>query len=278
MAADMSGTEAMRFQFGENWRRFLNVLTDAQIERAKASLSVLPVEGGFAGKRLLDAGSGSGLFSLAARQLGAQVHSFDLDPASVACAAELRRRYFPNDTQWAVESGSVLDRGYLGRLGAFDIVYSWGVLHHTGAMWQALENVAAPVKPGGWLVVALYNDQGRASRMWSRVKQAYNRLPPPLRWLVLLPAFLRLWGPTFARDLLKGRPFASWRNYAQDRGMSPWHNAVDWVGGWPFEVAKPEQVLDFCRTRGFTLERMTTCGGGLGCNEFAFRKTGTAGA
>ena len=278
MAADMSGTEAMRFQFGENWRRFLNVLTDALIERAKASLSVLPVEGGFAGKRLLDAGSGSGLFSLAARQLGAQVHSFDLDPASVACTVELRRRYFPNDTQWAVESGSVLDRGYLGRLGAFDIVYSWGVLHHTGAMWQALENVAALVKPGGWLVVALYNDQGRASRMWSRVKRTYNRLPPPLRWLVLWPAFLRLWVPTFLRDLVVGRPFASWRNYAQDRGMSPWHNAVDWVGGWPFEVAKPEQVFDFCRTRGFTLERMTTCGGGLGCNEFAFRKTGTAGA
>lgn len=273
----MPGTDAMRFQFGANWRHFLTVLSDARIEAAKTSLAALPVEGGFAGKRMLDAGSGSGLFSLAARRLGAAVHSFDYDPESVACTLELRRRFFPDDPQWTVETGSVLDRDYLGRFGDFDIVYSWGVLHHTGAMWQALENVATLVKPGGLLVVALYNDQGRASRFWASIKQLYNRLPPPLRILLLVPSLILLWSPASLRDLLNGRPFASWRDYnRQGRGMSAWHDLVDWVGGWPFEVAKPEQVFDFCRARGFILERLATCGGGLGCNEFAFRKQGAA--
>lgn len=262
----------MRFAFGKNWRDFLGVLTNARVAAAKASIEALPVAGGIAGKRMLDAGSGSGLFSLAARQLGATVHSFDLDPDSVACTAELRRRLRPDDAGWAVESGSVLDTAYLARLGVFEVVYSWGVLHHTGDMWQAVGNISRLVAPGGLLVIAIYNDQGRASRRWAWVKRTYNRLPPPLRFLVVWPAFIRLWGPTLVRDLSRGTPLATWRHRVQERGMSPWHDVVDWVGGWPFEVAKPEQVFDFCRSRGFALERMTTCGGGLGCNEFVFRR------
>jgi 2-polyprenyl-3-methyl-5-hydroxy-6-metoxy-1,4-benzoquinol methylase len=101
------------------------------------------------GKSFLDIGSGSGLFSLAARRLGARVHSFDYDQQSVACTAELRRRYFPSAGDWVVERGSALDRDYLARLGTFDVVYSWGVLHHTGDMWRALENVKPLVAERG---------------------------------------------------------------------------------------------------------------------------------
>ena len=64
-----------------------------------------------------------------------------------------------------------------------------------------------------------------------------------------------------------------WTRYKATRGMSRWHDLVDWVGGYPFEVARPEQVLDFLRPRGFELERLRTCGGGLGCNQFVFRRT-----
>ena len=263
------------FDFGRNWRRFLADLNDDRIRRAEQSLRDLLDVRDLAGRAFLDVGSGSGLFSLAARRLGARVRSFDVDPQSVACTAELKARYFADDAQWIVERGSALDESYLRGLGTFDAVYSWGVLHHTGDLWRAVGNVTALVAPGGRLVLAVYNDQGRPSARWRRIKRLYNRLPRGLRFLVLGPAFLRLWGPTTLRDLLRGRPGRTWRRYAEtSRGMSPWRDVVDWVGGYPFEVARPEEVFDFCHRRGFALTALKTCGGGRGCNEFVFVKTG----
>jgi 2-polyprenyl-6-hydroxyphenyl methylase/3-demethylubiquinone-9 3-methyltransferase len=201
------------------------------------------------------------------------VHSFDYDPQSVACALELRARYFPQDPGWTIEQGSVLDDAYLARLGSFDVVYSWGVLHHTGVMWQALQNVAELVPRGGKLFIAIYNDQGNISNRWRAVKRTYNRLPGPLRFLVTLPALVLLYWRRTLKDFLRLRPFESWRLEGKERGMSPWRDLVDWVGGYPFEVARPEAILDFYVSRGFNLRKMVTCGGSLGCNEFVFIRT-----
>lgn len=262
-----------RFEFGANWAQFLNALNDDRIALAEQSLRTMMCVNNLQGKHFLDIGSGSGLFSLVARRLGATVHSFDYDSQSVACTAELKRRYFDLDPNWRVEQGSVLDAKYMARLGQFDVVYSWGVLHHTGNMWRALELVAPLVKPGGTLFIALYNDQGRASVLWRKVKETYNRAPKLLRVTILGVAFLRLWGPSILRDLMRGRPFATWKDYQRvSRGMSPWRDVVDWVGGYPFEVAKPEQVFRFFRDRGFQIQELVTCAGGLGCNEFVFER------
>jgi 2-polyprenyl-6-hydroxyphenyl methylase/3-demethylubiquinone-9 3-methyltransferase len=144
-------------------------------------------------------------------------------------------------------------------------------------MWDALDLVARRVGPQGALFIALYNDQGGPSRRWLKVKRAYNALPRGLRFLVLWPSFAALWAKTLAIETVRGYPGRGWREYARtSRGMSPWRDAVDWVGGLPFEVSRPEQVLDFLRARGFMLARLKTCGGGIACNEFVFERQAPA--
>lgn len=270
-----AATDTKAFGFGKNWQGFLAVLDDERIRAAEQSLRDALECGDLKGKTFLDMGSGSGLFSLAARRLGATVRSADVDPDSVACTAELKRRYFPDDPNWVVEHGSALDETYLTSLGQFDVVYSWGVLHHTGNMWRAIELVQRRVAPGGRFFTSIYNDQGMASRYWTRVKKMSNRLPAFLQ-----PAFaVAVWTPreavTAGFYLLRMRPKAylqTWTDHGRDRGMNRWHDLLDWVGGWPFEVASPEAIFDFLKARGFSLKMLKTCGGGLGCNQFVFQR------
>lgn len=248
----MNEQPAARFGFGENWSKYNESLTDAQRDRALESLTARL--GDIRGLSFLDIGAGSGVFSAAATALGANVRSFDFDPAVPS-----------------IERGDVLDEGFMESLGQYDVVYAWGVLHHTGRMWDAIANASERVKPEGRLFLSIYNDQGRVSERWRAVKVFYNRLPKGLR----VPFVVAVKAPFEIRSAvwrtLRGRSYLDlWRNYP--RGMSRWRDMVDWVGGYPFEVAKPEEVFRFMQERGFELEHLRTVGGGLGCNEFIFRK------
>ena len=255
-----------RFAFGRNWAAFLAGLDESRITEAESSLRDMLELDDLTGLRFLDAGCGSGLFSLAARRLGADVVSFDYDSDSVRCGRALRDRFFPGDARWDVQQGSVLDVPYLKSLGAFDVVYSWGVLHHTGDMWQALDNICVPLAPNGRLFIAIYNDQGVASRVWWWVKRTY--CGGPVGRAAVCGAYMPY---LFLRQTLKsavtGRnAFAAYKSH---RGMSlvrDWH---DWLGGFPFEVARAEEIFGFYRSKGLVLTRLKTTNAN-GNNEFVF--------
>lgn len=271
-----------RFRFGKNWAGFLRRLTVPRIRLAEESLRQALQVDRLDGLAFLDVGSGSGLFSLTARRLGATVTSFDYDPDSVRCTQVLKQRYFPDDPHWRVEQGSALDEDFLRGLGRFDIVYSWGVLHHTGDMWRALRLIEPTVKVGGTLFISLYNDQGEATDRWAKVKRRYNALPRPLAMVYAVSIIAREEAREFVRQWRAGTPgdwLRTWTEYDQlsTRGMSRWHDWIDWIGGHPYERVRIEPIVDFYAQDGFQLVNLIDRSVGYGCNEFVFHRIADAG-
>jgi len=265
------------FSFGRNWQLFLNSVDEERIRTAEQSLTDFLNVGDLKGKTFLDIGCGSGLFSLAAWRLGAsRVMSFDVDPFSVECCKYLHKTAGSPET-WQVVEGSVLDTGFLQTLGSFDLVYSWGVLHHTGAMWDALVNSARLVNPGGYLYIAIYNRilgrDGSTSWIhpfWLKVKQVYNAYPAVGTW-ILEPLAMAAYVALVMASM--HNPVAHIKNYKSHRGMSWRTDATDWLGGYPYEFATVEEVFKFLRGRfpDFNLVNIKVTSG-RGLNWFLFER------
>jgi 2-polyprenyl-6-hydroxyphenyl methylase/3-demethylubiquinone-9 3-methyltransferase len=285
-------TTPTRFQFGLNWQDFLRTVDGARIEAAARSLDALLDGEDLRGQSFLDIGCGSGLVSLVARMAGARVTSFDPDEACVRCTESLRTRWCASESgadnatqttgsqptnDWRIAQGSILDVDFVTSLGQFGIVYAWGVLHHTGQMRRAIELARERTAPGGLFVLAIYHDQGGASRRWAAIKRFYHILPSFLR-PVYVAAIACWYEVRFATArLLSGRnplPVQDWQAKRRDRGMSVWHDWVDWIGGWPFEVSSPDEIINPLVQAGFSLRRIKTVGNGWGCNEYVFRRSG----
>ncbi len=262
-----------RYSFGENWRDYSAHLDEGRINEAEKSLQTLLALERLDGLRFIDIGSGSGLFSLAARRLGARVCSFDYDLVSVECTSALRARFFPDDSQWRVEQGSVLDATYLAKLGTFDVVYSWGVLHHTGAMYDAIRNAAGLVASDKIFAFALYR-KTRLCWLWKLEKRWYAGASPAAR-RVADSIYISLMRLAF---LVSGRDFKSYvANYRSIRGMNYINNVRDWLGGYPYESISPAEVKKFMTSIDFAHERSDTrpySTGlfGSGCDEFVYRR------
>jgi 2-polyprenyl-6-hydroxyphenyl methylase/3-demethylubiquinone-9 3-methyltransferase len=260
-----------RFEFGDNWRRFLDVLTEGHIQAAEASLRETLAVDSLVGRSFLDVGSGSGIHSLAALRLGASsIFSFDYDAASVACTQELRRRA-GEPAHWTVRQGSVLDLSFMQKeVPAADEVYSWGVLHHTGAMWDAIRNTAEKcTAPGSRLLIGIYNKKRPATDLMKIVKRTYAASGPPLRRALLWS----YWGVTSVVQLVRGRnPLAEVRGRRLERGMDYWRDLEDWVGGYPYECASPSEIQSFVAPLGLRLQRSRVRTTLAAVNEFLFER------
>jgi 2-polyprenyl-3-methyl-5-hydroxy-6-metoxy-1,4-benzoquinol methylase len=253
-----------RFAFGDNWHNYLKTMNADKLNESINYLREMLGIKDLQGKKFIDIGSGSGIISLSARKLGAVVYSFDYDPRSVSCTEYLKAEYFPNDSNWNIAQGSILDKAFLDSLGKYDIIYSWGVLHHTGNLILALENTISLCKPDSVVYISLYNDQGIISKYWLFIKKIYNK-HPILQSLIILIHFPYLFLFRFIKRLIKG-------NLSVGRGMNIWHDMIDWLGGFPFEVMKPTSVVTYFTNLKYKTIFLKTCGKRHGCNEYIFKK------
>ena len=262
-----------RFSFGKNWSNYVDqVLDEERTDLAVKALQALLMRDSLQGETFIDIGSGSGLHSLAAHRMGAEkIISFDYDADSVTTTARLREAA-GSPANWEVLQGSILDEALVAKYRG-SIVYSWGVLHHTGSMWEAIRNAARMVEPSGLFCIALYNRVDRwrgggSSQTWHKIKRYYVHSP---RWRQnLIVSGYKVYHHLYYTLWLRRNSFAETGDY-KPRGMT-WHNdVVDWVGGYPFEYASVEEVTSFCETELHMTTLKVNAIQGHGCNEFLFR-------
>ena len=263
--------EKITFSFGKNWQNFLKSLNEERFNNAKLSLAEFLSLDDLQGKSFLDIGCGSGLFSYAAFNLSAKkIVSFDVDSLSVRCCQYLHEKA-NSPENWEVYQGSILDKSLISKLGKFDIVYAWGVLHHTGKMWGAIKNSAELVNKDGYYYIVIYNkvESILGSKFWLRIKKLYNSSPRIGKYV--LETLYTLFD--FAPDLIRLRnPIVKIKNYASRRGMNWRTDVIDWLGGYPYEFATVEEIFEFMKTNlsDFNLVNIKTTNG-LGGNSYLFR-------
>lgn len=252
------------FKFGQNWKDYaLNALDDQKLQQAKSALASLLQSGDLRGQVFIDIGCGSGLHSVSAVLLHADaVYALDIDPDCIAVTQETVQRFLPNGQNIHVQQASVLDNDAIRDLPQADIVYSWGVLHHTGQMYRAIEAASKLVKPGGLFVIAIYNKH-ITSPIWRRIKWFYNRAPKFVRRVMYHMFYLVIYTAKFAAT--RQNPLK------KERGMDFGYDVVDWIGGYPYEYASIDEITSFVTKLGFTTERVIPAQVGTGCNEFVFR-------
>ncbi len=242
--------DLITFSFGKNWESFLKTISEDSIAAATEDIEKWLGPNSVKGRTVVDIGCGSGIHSLVFYLKGARaVMSFDVDVHSISATRSVWEQA-GGPINWKVQHGSIMDGAFVESLGKYDIVYSWGVLHHTGSMWAAIEKSLELVKHGGLYWIAIYK-KGPNYHKHLAQKTAYNKASElGKKFMVYRIVALKL----LSRLIRLQNPLAYF--HTKRRGMNAYHNLIDWLGGLPYEVASDEEVVSFCQHRGFRLERL----------------------
>jgi 2-polyprenyl-6-hydroxyphenyl methylase/3-demethylubiquinone-9 3-methyltransferase len=257
----------MRFKFGKNWQAFAETaLSNERVEKAREDFRILFRNVDVASKTFFDIGFGQGLSLCIAAQLSAEGSGIDVDSDNLAALQETANRLSVELPK--VWIGSILDDEMVNDLasrGGYDIVHSWGVLHHTGNMDKALRNAAQLVKPGGFFVIAIYRKHW-SSPAWKVVKWLYNASPEFVQRLLVA---INYWIIYVAKFLVTGKS-----PKGKSRGMDFYYDVVDWVGGYPYEYADANSIVSTISGLGFHSIDFFSAKVPTGCNEFVFQRNG----
>lgn len=262
------------FDFGENWKNYSERALSVKLFKI-AKTDFLKLSQGYRLKNrsFLDIGFGQGLVLLIAADAGAKVVGCEINVKLKSVFAENKRRFFKKiNYKIPIIIGSILDEKVVKKIKAncpnrktkkFDFVYSWGVLHHTGKMWEAIEKSCCLVNKKGHLIISIYNRHW-SSPFWKIIKYVYNFSPEILRRLMIIVFYLIIAIVKFA--FLRKNPFVL------KRGMNFYYNVIDWVGGYPYEYASTKEIKKFVEQKGFKLVKLIKAEVPTGCNEFIFKK------
>jgi len=258
------------FDFGQNWKEFSeNALDASQYAEARQDFAKLMAGIDLQGSTVLDIGFGQGLALLCAARAGARIFGIDINPKCrevFLANSHLLEPGSPPDAKITV--GSILDAAPLATAHSwaeqgFDVVHSWGVLHHTGSMWRAIENAISLVRPGGHFVLAIYNRHW-SSPGWTQIKRIYVSAPRAVQKLLI-------W--VFVPIIYVAKFAATRRNpLHKERGMNFYYDVIDWIGGYPYEYASRDEIEQFVASKGFVLDNFVACTTPIGCNEFVFKR------
>ncbi len=264
----------VQFAFGQNWQRFLKFVNENRVRQAAMSLATFLGLKDLQDKSFVDIGCGSGLFSYAAFNLGAKrIVSFDSDALAVDCCSWFHKKA-NSPANWEIYQGSILDESFIRNLGRFDVVYAWGVLHHTGDLWESIGNSANLVQDHGFYYITVYNKVDRllGSAFWRKIKKLYNSTPP-LSQQIIKALFLIGYATRCCARL--ENPLNHIRSHEATRGMCWKSDLNDWLGGYPYDCAESGDVVNFVKSRHpeFSLANIKATSG-LANNWFLFRRNG----
>lgn len=261
-----------RYEFGKNWKRYVDLhFSEEKIEISRQHMLSFLGRSNLSGMRMLDIGSGSGLHSLAAWRSGVrEIVSFDYDPNSVETTRLLHEKV-GKPSNWTIQQGSVLNKQFMNSLGKFDFVYSWGVLHHTGSQWNAINNAIDAVSDDGVFYIALYDSDvyvNPGPKYWLDIKKKYNSAGKLKRYSMEMDYIKNIVCGKSIRNMAK--IFSIMAEYKKSRGMNLYTDVRDWLGGWPMEFTRVSEIVDvFCKENNFHLQNIST---GEANTEYVFSR------